>query len=42
MVEVSDDCGENYETETDAFGDGGMTYYVGFLADHSERCEGAD
>ena len=25
-------CGESYEVETDAFRDGGMTYYVGFLA----------
>lgn len=50
IVEVSDDsmtvlctaCGESYETETDAFGDGGMTYYLRFLAAHSGRCDGAE
>ena len=25
-------CGDEYEVETDAFNDGGMTYYVGFLS----------
>ena len=24
-------CGEEYLVEPDAFGDGGVTYYVGFL-----------
>jgi uncharacterized Zn finger protein len=26
-------CGEVYDVETDAFHDGGMTYYVDFLAE---------
>ena len=26
-------CGESYLVEPDAFNDGGMTYYVGFLVD---------
>jgi hypothetical protein len=26
-------CGEIYDVETDAFHDGGMTYYVDFLAE---------
>lgn len=26
------DCGDTYLVETDAFGDGCMTYYVGFLS----------
>jgi predicted nucleic acid-binding Zn ribbon protein len=26
-------CGGNYDAETDAFHDGGMTYYVDFLAE---------
>jgi len=26
------ECGDVYEVETDAFGDGCMTYYVGFLS----------
>jgi hypothetical protein len=30
------DCGDSYLVETDAFGDGCMTYYVGFLAEHLE------
>jgi transcription elongation factor Elf1 len=24
-------CGETYEVETDAFNDGGMTYYLGIM-----------
>ena len=28
------DCGDSYLVETDAFGDGCMTYYVGFMAEH--------
>ena len=31
-MEVECECGETYLVETDAFNDGGMTYYVGFLA----------
>ena len=26
------ECGDSYQVETDAFGDGCMTYYVGFMA----------
>ena len=26
-------CGDIYDVETDAFHDGGMTYYVNFLAE---------
>ena len=26
-------CGDGYDVETDAFRDGGMTYYVGFLSE---------
>ena len=33
------ECDESYSVETDAFGDGCMTYYVGFMA---ERMEGGD
>ena len=33
------DCGECYQVESDAFGDGCMTYYVGFMA---RREEGGD
>ena len=29
-------CGDSYLVETDAFGDGCMTYYVGFMADKLE------
>lgn len=31
MTVECDDCGDVYLVETDAFGDGGMTYYPGFL-----------
>ena len=27
-------CGDSYEVETDAFGDGCMTYYVEFVMNH--------
>ena len=33
------ECDDTYLVETDAFGDGCMTYYVGFMA---ERMEGGD
>jgi hypothetical protein len=33
------ECGETYLVETDAFGDGCMTYYVGFMA---RKLEGGD
>ena len=32
-------CGESYQVEPDAFGDGAMIYYVGIMA---ERLEGGD
>jgi len=32
MTVECDQCGDLYLVETDAFGDGCMTYYVGFLA----------
>jgi hypothetical protein len=31
------ECGESYLVETDAFGDGCMTYYPGFLAGRMAR-----
>ena len=31
-VECQQGCGDEYLVETDAFGDGGMTYYVEFMA----------
>ncbi len=34
---VNPGCGEEYPVETDAFNDGGMDYWPGFLA---ERLEG--
>lgn len=30
-VECQGECGDSYQVEPDAFGDGCMTYYVGFL-----------
>ena len=30
-------CGDSYLVETDAFGDGCMTYYVGFMAEQMEK-----
>jgi hypothetical protein len=30
------DCGDAYTVEPDAFGDGCMTYYVGFMTDRRE------
>lgn len=32
------ECGDTYQVESDAFGDGCMTYFVGF---HAQRQEGA-
>jgi len=29
---VECECGDSYQVEPDAFGDGCMTYYVGFMA----------
>lgn len=36
---VECECGEVYDVETDAFGDGCMTYYVGFLTGRTVRGE---
>ena len=33
-------CGDSYLVETDAFGDGCMTYYVGFLTERQESDDG--
>ena len=32
MTVACQECGDNYVVETDAFGDGCMTYYVNFMA----------
>ena len=31
------ECGDGYAVETDAFGDGCMTYYVGFMSNREEE-----
>jgi hypothetical protein len=41
MNVMCEDCGDSYVVEPDAFGDGCMTYYVGFLARHGDE-EGGD
>lgn len=43
-VECQGECGETYLVETDAFGDGCMTYYVPFMAaqEESRRKEARD
>jgi hypothetical protein len=33
------ECGDAYDVEPDAFGDGCMTYYVEFLANHESEEE---
>jgi hypothetical protein len=33
------ECGDSYQVEPDAFGDGCMTYYVGFMANRIEGGE---
>lgn len=38
-VECQGECGESYLVESDAFGDGCMTYYVGFLAGRGDEDE---
>ena len=35
-VECQGECGDSYEVEPDAFGDGCMTYYVPFMAKKME------
>ena len=37
MTVECQECGESYVVETDAFGDGCMTYYVGFMVDREEE-----
>jgi hypothetical protein len=32
-------CGDSYDVETDAFGDGCMTYYLGAMAERMEDAE---
>ncbi len=36
MTVECEECGDTYAVEPDAFGDGCMTYYAGFLADRRE------
>ena len=40
MTVECQECGNTYFVEPDAFGDGCMTYYVGFMAKHAQ--EGGD
>jgi len=35
-VECQGECGDSYQVEPDAFGDGCMTYYAGFLTQRGE------
>ncbi len=37
---VECECGDSYTVEPDAFGDGCMTYYVGFMAGGGDDEEG--
>ena len=39
MTVECQECGDGYQVEPDAFGDGCMTYYVGFLAQFEEPDE---
>ena len=36
-VECQGECGDIYLVETDAFGDGCMTYYAGFITGHESK-----
>ena len=40
MHVVCVECGEEYDVETDAFGDGCMTYYLGIIAEKMEAGDG--
>jgi transcription elongation factor Elf1 len=42
MQVVCAECGDSYSVETDAFGDGCMTYYVGFMTGRMEGGEDDD
>lgn len=37
MTVVCDECGDTYDVETDAFGDGCVTYYIPFMAARLEE-----
>ena len=39
MTVECDSCGDCYLVEPDAFGDGCMTYYVGFMAQRMEELQ---
>ena len=39
---VECECGETYQVEPDAFDDGCMTYYVGFLTEREESDDEGD
>lgn len=49
IIEVSDaamtvecgSCGDTFDVETDAFHDGGIEYYVGFLTEQARRGDDA-
>ena len=36
------ECADSYLVETDAFGDGCMTYYVGFMAEQLQKGGGGE
>jgi transcription elongation factor Elf1 len=39
MTVECQECGDSYPVETDAFGDGCMTYYLGFMTERGESDE---
>ena len=41
-VECQGECGDSYQVEPDAFGDGCMTYYVGFMTNRGDDEEGGE
>jgi hypothetical protein len=41
MTVQCEECDDNYLVEPDAFGDGGMTYYVGMLAELMKGGDGS-
>lgn len=42
MTVECEECGDLYLVEPDAFGDGCMTYYVGFLTGQQSTTEGGE
>lgn len=42
MTVECEECGDSYLVETDAFGDGCMTYYVPFMANRLARGDADD